>query len=240
MRVTLIASTMVYWHRLPGIGYQPNDYTITGDGLPVLSADELAEFAGRVCHRPNERSATNEAYLNNIICQRHFTVLEHASATFHVADVSRSLTHDLVRHRHLSFSQLSQRYADSRETDYVVPPALRDLPDSAETIGDIFEDAMEAYDELTERLSSYGLARKQAREAARAVLPNCTATELVVSGNVRAWREFIEKRLSPGSDAELQELASEVLRLLTDIAPNSVQDLASRYAPHTVAPPAAG
>lgn len=236
MRVTLIASTMIYAHKLPDIGYWPHA-SMPDHELPVMSADELAEVAGRACYqswdRPNVDTATNIGYLNNIILQRHFSVLEHASATFYVAGVSRSLTHELVRHRHLSFSQLSQRYVDSTTADFVMPPALREYGQRQADVAELFEECLATYDEIADRLMTYGLPRKQAREAARAVLPNCTATELVVTGNMRAWRDFIEKRSAPSADAEIQELASALLERLTDIAPNSFQDLARRFGLNT-------
>ena len=79
----------------------------------------LAEFAGRACyeswHKPNPATATNAGYLRHILEVGHLSVLEHGSVTLYLRGVSRSLTHELVRHRHLSFSQLSQRYVPERE-----------------------------------------------------------------------------------------------------------------------------
>lgn len=88
-----------------------------GEFLPfdewVANADELGEMAGRLCYkswkRPNPVTANNKGYIGNIIAQQHFSVLEHASATFWISGVSRSLTHELVRHRHLSFSAEEDR-----------------------------------------------------------------------------------------------------------------------------------
>ena len=74
----------------------------------------LAEFAGRACyqswHKPNPATATNAGYLAHILEVGHLSVLEHGTATFYLTGVSRSFTHELVRHRHFSYSQLSQRY----------------------------------------------------------------------------------------------------------------------------------
>lgn len=91
----------------------------------------LAEFAGRACYQAWERkrpeTATNKGYLANIQRQSHWSVLEHAQATFYIQGVSRALTHELVRHRHMSYSQLSQRYVDSSDVKFVVPPLIEEL-----------------------------------------------------------------------------------------------------------------
>src|SRR5690554_342524 len=100
------------------------------DDWVSTDADLLAEFAGRSCyqsfHKPNPKTEANQDYLRNILNQGHFSVLEHASATFYVTGVSRALTHELIRHRHLSYSELSQRFVNVEDAEVVIPPALRD------------------------------------------------------------------------------------------------------------------
>lgn len=197
---------------------------------PPTHADALAEFAGRACYqswdRPNPKTARNDLYLENILLQQHFSVLEHATATFYIEGISRSLTHELVRHRHFSYSQLSQRFVDESNVEFVMPPAIRNAEDVNLNGFDEFRDmVLEAYTDLVEQLQKKGLPRKQAREAARAVLPNMTETKIVVTGNHRAWREFLSKRLSPGADAEIQILAIEILRQLKELAPSTYQDM---------------
>jgi thymidylate synthase (FAD) len=194
----------------------------------VAAADEIAEFAGRLCYqswaRPNPDTAHNAGYLANIIDHEHFSVLEHASATFYVADVSRSLSHELVRHRHLSFSQVSQRYVDESAAIAIVPPALNTYA-GASVVGDVMNRALVAYEKLVAELLVGGVSRKEARQAARAVLPNATETKFVVTGNMRAWRDVIAKRISPTADAEIRQLADELLARLRTIAPNTFQDM---------------
>jgi thymidylate synthase (FAD) len=162
-------------------------------------------------------------YLRNILGQGHYSVLEHASVTFLVQGVSRALLAELTRHRHLSFSVVSQRYVSYAETDPVVPPALN--ADETHLLACAYDEALEAYEELTARLVARGLKRKAAREAARAVLPNAAPVDMVVSGNLRAWRDVLGKRHSVHADAEIQEFAALVLGHLRSIAPNSVQDI---------------
>ena len=222
MRVTLIASTV-----LAGEMYQP--YTINrwmANEDAASHADTLAEFAGRACYqsfdKPNPNTRSNKGYLANILRQQHESVLEHASASFYVEGVSRNLLLELERHRHLSFSVISQRYVDSSETEFVHPPALQDVDTLALdlTIGA----SREVYQEIVEILEGKGYGRKQAREAARAILPGGIETKFVVTGNMRAWRDVLRKRYSIHADAEIRKLASELLKQLREIAPNSFQD----------------
>src|SRR5690242_2070720 len=85
------------------------DWSTDADG-----GQALVEFAGRACYqswsKPNPKTATNAAYLQHIIDVGHFSVLEHASVSFYITGISRSCTHELIRHRHFSYSQLSQRF----------------------------------------------------------------------------------------------------------------------------------
>lgn len=232
MRVTLVGCTTGHFanmERASGGKWEPE-----GDG----TAQDLIEFAGRACYRswgrPNAATASNAGYIGNIIAQEHFSVLEHGSVSFYIEHVSRSLTHELVRHRHFSFSQLSQRYVEiTGNEDFVVPP-LFDGNDKAEAImTQVWLMATRAYlaleEEASSTLAELGVvgtaARKQAREAARAVLPNMTPTSVVVTGNHRSWREFIAKRGTVHADAEIRELAVEVFQQLAYAEPNMYQDM---------------
>ena len=92
--------------------------------------EALVEFAGRACYqswsKPNPKTATNAGYLRHIIDVGHFSVLEHASVSFYITGISRSCTHELIRHRHFSYSQLSQRYVPENASQIVVPPGIED------------------------------------------------------------------------------------------------------------------
>ena len=195
----------------------------------------LAEFAGRACYqswsKPNPATATNAGYLRHILEVGHFSVLEHGTVTMYLTGVSRSFTHELVRHRHLSYSQLSQRYVlDGGE---MVTPPLFEGDDEADTILAAFNAAVTvAYDGLMQRARTLLEGRdlpktdrlKQARQAARAVLPNMAETRIVVTGNYRAWRYFIDMRATEHADAEIRAVAVACLRELQKIAPNVFGD----------------
>ena len=208
-------------------GYAPIDDFMAPD-TGATHAEELSEFAGRGCyesyHKPNPATEKNRDYIRNIIDQGHESVLEHGSVSLYITGVSRALTHELVRHRHFSFSQLSQRFVNEDEAAMVIPPALEGNGPAIATLGYTFNEALESYKELVKVLQDQGLPRKQAREAARAVLPNCTETKLVITGNHRAWREFLKKRLDPAADAEIRRLAEMIRDHLKEIAPSMYEE----------------
>jgi thymidylate synthase (FAD) len=194
----------------------------------------LAEFAGRACyeswHKPNPATATNAGYLRHILEVGHLSVLEHAGVTMYLRGVSRSLTHELIRHRHFSYSQLSQRYAPSGEAEIVEPDVIAADAQLHAAFVEATEASLAAYRTLLAGLEQRfetgpaTLRRKQARQAARAVLPNATETRIVVTGNYRAWRHFIAMRASEHADVEIRALAIECLRELQRIAPNAFDD----------------
>lgn len=204
----------------------------------VADADHLAEAAGRACylswHRPNPATATTAGYLAHIVEVEHFSLFSHASATFYLEGVSRSLALELIRSRWLAFSQVSQRYVDESGFAAIIPPALVALTGwrrlLARTIlGVQVGSARLSYRALVALLLAAGLGRKRAREAARAVLPNAAATSIVVSGNMRAWRDFLAQRLAEGADAEIRRLALELLEQLVVLAPETLADVAAEY-----------
>lgn len=188
------------------------------------SQAELIEFSGRTCYdatgRKNEKTKTSYGYIGNIMSQRHFSVLEHAHFTFLFEGVSRALTHELVRHRHFSFSQESQRYVlSTKKPEVVIPPAILNDPVEMKVFVESVGEAWDLYDNAYQSLRDQGHGRKQASEAARAYIPNAAATSIVVSGNARSWKEFIEKRDAEGADAEIRRLAGIVGTILGDELP---------------------
>jgi thymidylate synthase (FAD) len=196
--------------------------------------ERLAEFAGRLCymsqHNPAGRSTRD--YLENIKKQGHGSVLEHANYSVLLEGVSRSLTHELVRHRAgFAYSQLSQRYVDESDAAFVVPPAMVGDEALLAAWRQQVEAAQESYvvlvGQLMERLGWVAdkiHRRKMAREAARGVLPNSTETKIVVTGNARAWRTMLELRSSEAAELEIRRAAIAVLRVLRGEAPAFFSD----------------
>jgi thymidylate synthase (FAD) len=197
--------------------------------------EALAEFAGRACYqswsKPNPATATNAGYLRHILEVGHLSVLEHGVVSFYITGVSRSLTHELVRHRHFSYSQLSQRYVPERNAATVEPAVIAEDPELHEKFTAAARASLAAYNDLLAALETKFAyvpiatsRRKQARQAARSVLPNATETRVVVTGNYRAWRHFVAMRASEHADVEIRELAVECLRQLQKVAPNVFGD----------------
>jgi thymidylate synthase (FAD) len=186
--------------------------------------ERLAEFAGRLCYmsQANPAKRPTRDYLDNIKKQGHGSVLEHANYSLLLEGVSRSLTHELVRHRAgFAYSQLSQRYVDESHAAFVVPPAIigdekleaawkSQVESAQQTYVALVEQLMERYGWVADRVHR----RKMAREAARAVLPNATETKIIVTGNARAWRTLLELRAGEGAEMEIRRLAITALRLL--------------------------
>jgi thymidylate synthase (FAD) len=227
-------------HRSPRVTLIGRPQFIEPPHLPVTwqgessDGERLAEFAGRLCymsqHNPAKR--TTRDYLENIKKQGHGSVLEHANYSLLLEGVSRSLTHELVRHRAgFAYSQLSQRYVDESEASFVVPPAIAgdealegawraQIESAQSTYVALVAQLMERYGWVTDRVHR----RKMAREAARGVLPNSTETKIVVTGNARAWRTMLELRSSEGAELEIRRLAVAVLRVLQEEAPAFFSD----------------
>jgi thymidylate synthase (FAD) len=196
--------------------------------------ERLAEFAGRLCYmsQRNPANRTTREYLENIKRQGHGSVLEHANYSVLIEGVSRSLTHELVRHRAgWAYSQLSQRYVDESVADFVMPPAIIGDASLEEAWKAQVESAQKSYvslvDELMQRyawVADKVHRRKMAREAARAVLPNATETKIVATANIRAWRTMLELRSSEGAEMEIRRFAITALRLLQVEAPAMFSD----------------
>ncbi len=196
-------------------------------------AERIVELGGRVCYMSfGKGRKSNAEYIGNILEAKHGSVIEHATWTFLITGVSRSLTHELIRHRAgFSYSQLSQRYVDETTADFVEPEAIAADPEAHAIFERAVTAAQQAYVELVEILDrafaevpSKTLRRKMARQAARAVLPNATETKIVVTANARSWRHFIEMRASPYSEPEIRRLAIAILRILQTESPNLFGD----------------
>ena len=196
-------------------------------------AELISELAGRVCYLSfgeKQGRRSNRDYLTNIIAMEHGSVLEHVAWNFIVTGVSRSFSHELIRHRAgWGYSQLSQRYVDESSANFVEP----DIIAADEALHQIWLEAVQASHVAYRRLAD-GLSqaierdfpdmprrdkRKRAREAARSVLPNATETKIFMSANARALRHFIEYRGAPDAEPEIRRVAVAVLEIMREESP---------------------
>lgn len=205
------------------------DENLRWESYGASCGELLAETAGRLCYMSfGKGRKTNKEYLQHILESGHGSVLEHASVSMIFTGVSRSLTHELIRHRAgMAYSQLSQRYVDESDVGFVRPP---DLPKKLHPFFEArCEEALKTYRECLNALRappemSVTESVKWCRQQARAFLPNCTETKIMVTGNMRAWRNFIEQRGSVHADAEIRRLAIAVARILQERYPNLFGD----------------
>lgn len=202
-----------------------------------VDPEVLAETAGRLCYLSfGKGRKSNAEYLDNIIASHHGSVLEHVTWSFLVTGISRSLTHEFIRHRSgFSYSQLSQRYVDESQARYVVPPLYQENSELKAKWEEAIDAAHKSYCDLVEETDKYvalknpELAgtdrRKLVRQSARSVLPNACETKLFVTANARAWRHFVEMRGSAHADTEIRILAVTIAKVLKEESPNIFGDM---------------
>ena len=215
------------------------DHATSWETDSEIGSELIVELAGRVCYLSfgeKQFRKTNADYIGNLVSQGHGSVLEHAVWDLLITGVSRSLTHELVRHRAgVGISQLSQRYVDESTADFVEPTVIAADPALHETWQQAIATAHAAYMELVDGLAQRVAAlhpdlprvqrRKMAREAARSVLPNATETKVLLSANARALRWIMTLRGSEGAEPEIRKLAVKLARLMQGEAPNLFGDL---------------
>lgn len=141
----------------------------------------------------------------------HLSTLRFAHATFHVSGISRVCSHQFVRTKHLDFLQRSQRYCNEENANYVQPENYGGVDNYARYIS-----AIEFCESMYRDLIKDGMKK----EDARMILPQCTTTELIVTGNFQAYLDFIKLRSGKEAQWEIRAVAKEIKNQLADIAPN--------------------
>ena len=248
MTVKTVNEPKVYLVSRPELDYE-SLRAFLSDNAPEggLQADfgtpeAVIETAARLCYMSFKGGRTDITdFMRNLLAARHGSVFEHVNYGFIITGVSRTLTHELVRHRAgFAYSQLSQRYVDN--DTFVVPPELP--PYLMPVWGTALQDTRTAYDEIEASVkrtltlqegapsdrSERTARRKRARQTARSVLPGSAETKIFATANVRAWRHFIEMRASEHADTEIRRLAILILDKLQQEAPMLFGD----YSVHTL------
>jgi thymidylate synthase (FAD) len=207
------------------------------DPTTLPSGTQLGKIAGQTCYASfgAKRTMNRDAgrYFKNIMESGHGSVLEHANYSFLLYGISRSLSHELVRHRAgFGFSQLSQRYVSGRVLRFVERPEFQDGGKFHQMFLERIDRAYAEYHKLADLLlaeqekgtpilsaEAKTDLRKKVNQAGRALLPNETETLMVVTGNVRSWRHVIEMRASDHSELEIRSLAVRVFLCLHQVEP---------------------
>jgi thymidylate synthase (FAD) len=136
MKIALVSKTEPLWDNIIEFLNSENLPELSKSlvGSTIDSDSSIVELAGRVCYDSYGRGRKDiSKYITNILVRKDFSVIEHINYGFMISGVSRSLTHELVRHRHFSFSQRSQRYTDESDINLILPPLIADSNGSWET-----------------------------------------------------------------------------------------------------------
>lgn len=181
-------------------------------------SENLLERSGRICYASEDKLGTNQKWLQARIRQGHESLIEHASATFFIK-ASRTLTHELVRHRIASYSQRSQRYVHETRAEYVSPPELAKEIDPKNA--KVFHDAMAASWQAYHTLLEAGVKP----EIARYVLPNACTTEIICTWNFRQIRHIIKTRTDQAALPEFRVIAEKIKDIMKEQAPKVFDDL---------------
>lgn len=143
----------------------------------------------------------------------HLSVFEHAVFTFAISGISRSCSHQLVRHRLFSFTQQSQRYVKLRDKNaFVVPPSIKENEEATRLYEKELQNIFDTYQKL--------LSLKVPEEDARFILPNATETKIVATANARELMHFFKLRMDKNAQWEIRELAMKMFELVNIVAPN--------------------
>ncbi|NLI11763.1 FAD-dependent thymidylate synthase [Pelotomaculum propionicicum] len=193
---------------------------------------EIVAMGAKLCYSPADieelkkgiEARSQAPFLGRLMEFSHLSPIEHASFTFGIEGVSRSLLAQITRHRIASFSVKSQRYVSevsaARDDDvfgYIIPPRIAALgPEAVQAFADQMRQIQKWYDEWVEKLGNSG---ESTNEDARFVLPNAAETKMLVTMNARELLHFFNLRCCNRAQWEIRALATEMLRLAKQAAP---------------------
>lgn len=222
--------------------------TYLEDPTELDHGERLAKFAGQLCYlsMSEKRTMNDEAekYFGNILESRHGSVIEHPYYSFLWYGLSRSMTHEVVRHRLASYSQVSQRYVGAPTLRFVERPEFAEngrlharFTHKIDADASFYEETCKLLLELQE--IGYDLlsadkkteARKKVRQAARESLPNCVEAPMVVTMNARSWRHFFDMRCSQHAEVEIRRLAYRTFLCLASVDKTIWQDFSIETLP---------
>lgn len=207
-------------------------------------ADKIVAAAAKLCYSKSSienildglTPEKTENFLDMLTSLGHESPVEHASFTFGIEGVSRTLLAQITRHRIASFSVQSQRYVSKADFEYILPPEIEKIPEAKAEFIEAMEEDARHYESLREKLivshtvrliaegkeetAARKAAEKMANEDARFVLPGACDTKIIMTMNVRSLYNFFSLRCCERAQWEIRELAREMLRLVREVAPN--------------------
>jgi thymidylate synthase (FAD) len=212
------------------------------DPTELTPDQQLIKIAGQVCYASfGPKRTWNEnvdEYVMNLIKSSHGSVLTHANYSVFLYGISRSCSHEIVRHAAgTGYSQLSQRYVSGRVLRFVERKEFQSDPVLHSQFEKRIDESRARYEEIAERLlelqqSGYEILsadqktdlRKKVQQTARAILPNETETTMVMTGNIRAWRHIFNMRASEHAETEIRKVMFNTFQILNKVAPTMFQD----------------
>lgn len=219
---------------------------LLGHSMPVNTVDDtknpqrIVAAAGKLCYSKSDirsiyQGLDDEAaakFVNMLASMHHHSPFEHISFTFGIEGISRTCSHQIVRHRIASYSQQSQRYVDLKDTfSYIIPDAIANNEKAKEIYIESIENDFDSYLEIVEALKEeytkgitdakeINLLTKKALEDARFALPNACETKIIVTMNARSLLNFFSERCCNRAQWEIREVANQMLDIVLDIAPD--------------------
>jgi thymidylate synthase (FAD) len=207
------------------------------DPTELPTGARLLKTAGQTCYASfgpgRTRNANAQRYFDNLASSGHGSVFEHATFSFFLYGISRSNSHEIIRHRAgTAYSQLSQRFVSGRVLRFVERPEYAEIPSLHKRFEERVDHMAREYEEIADELAGLqaeGLEilsaeaktdlRKRVQQAARSALPNEAETTMVMSANVRAWRHMIEMRTDQHAEIEIRDLFFRVFLCLRMVEP---------------------
>lgn len=180
------------------------------------------EFIGKIWPKLISGEITPEQQtrlIQDTLKSGHVTPVEHVKFTFAIEGVSRSLTHQLVRHRIASYSHQSQRYIDSTQFEYITPPSINKIEEVKKEFDNLMKLINEKYKYIQEKLIEAGRTKSQANEDSRFVLPNACETKIVVTMNCSSLNHFFGLRCCQRAQWEIRNLANEMYNISKEEVP---------------------
>ena len=182
--------------------------------------EKVVSIAAKLCYSKSDVDGLitgvltgndTEKFIDKLKGMGHESPLEHVSFTFAIEGVSRTLTHQLVRHRIASYSQKSQRYVSENNFEYIIPPSITRDSQAKEKFENLMCTIRQAYNELA--------SMDIPKEDARYVLPNATETKIIVTMNARSLFNFFSLRCCTHAQWEIRQLANLMLAEVQKVAP---------------------